>query len=107
MKTVPDQFLEDLDLHLSHQLCMDLAKLAVPQNMKFRFLFLKLPQFLQHLVRVAVIRKLDLIVQNRLQNRKLGFAFYAKSFTWIGSGQSCHSTDGSCLCFCDRCIFGS
>ena len=42
MKTVPDQFLEDLDLHLSHQLCMDLAKLAVPQNMKFRFLFLKL-----------------------------------------------------------------
>ena len=41
MKTVPDQFLEDLDLNLSHQLCMDLAKLAVPQNM--RFLFLKLP----------------------------------------------------------------
>ena len=42
MKTVPDQFLEDLDLYLSHQLCMDLAKLAVPQNVKFRFFLLKL-----------------------------------------------------------------
>ena len=70
MKTVPDHFFQNFNLHFSHQLCMDLAQLAVPQDMKLWFFLLKHSQLLQHLMWITVIRKDDLIVEDRFQYRE-------------------------------------
>ena len=70
MKTVPDHFFQNFNLYFSHQLCVDLTQLTVPQNMQLRFLFLKLAQLLKHLMWITVIRKDNLIVENRFQYRE-------------------------------------
>ena len=70
VKTVPDHFFQNLNLHFAHKLRMDFSELAVPENMKLRFFLLQLSQFLEHLMRITVIWKDDLIVQDRFQNRK-------------------------------------
>ena len=49
---------------------MDLAQLAVPQDMNLWFFLLKHSQLLQHLMWITVIRKDDLIVENRFQYRE-------------------------------------
>ena len=105
IKPIPDQLLKDFYLYFSHQLRMDFSQLAVPEDMKFRLFLLKLPKLLKHLMRITVRRKLDLIIQDRLQNRKFRLAFYSKSLARIGSAKSCYRADGSRICLCDRCVF--
>ena len=70
MKTIPDHFFQNLNLYFSHKLCMNLRKLAVPQNVKLRFLLLQLTQLLEHLMWITVIRKDNLVIQDRFQYRK-------------------------------------
>ena len=70
-KSVPDHFFQNFNLHLSHQLCMNLSELCIPQDMKLRLFFLQLTKLLKHLMRITIVRKNNLIIQNRFQNREL------------------------------------
>ena len=62
--------LQDLDLYLAHQHGVDLSQLLIPHDMKLRFFLLQLTQLLEHLMWVAVIRKDNLVIQDRFQYRK-------------------------------------
>ena len=55
-KPLFDQALQDLNLYISHQFCMDLGALFFPHNMKLRFFFLQLTQFSKHLMSITFRR---------------------------------------------------
>ena len=102
MEAFPDEMFQNLNLHLPHQHGMDFPQLLIPHNVKLRFFLFQLFQAFQHLVGIAALRKDDLIIQHRLQNRHDRLSFNAQSFSRIGLSQTCNRADGSCLRFFDH-----
>ena len=99
MKTFPDEMFQNLYLYLTHEHGMDFSQLLIPHNMKLWFFLFQLFQAFQHLVGIVALRKDDLIVQHRLQNRHDRLPLNTQALSRIGFGKACYRTDGSCLRF--------
>lgn len=65
-----DQLGQYLELHLAHQLQVDLTQLFVPDDTQQRVLFLELPQAAEHGVRITAVRQTDAVAEHRLQHRR-------------------------------------
>ena len=105
MEAFPDEMFQNLNLYLTHEHGMDFSQLLIPHNMKLWLFLFQLFQAFQHLVGIAALRKDDLIIQYRLQNRHDRLSFNAQSFSRIGLSQTCNRADGSCLRFFDHLKF--
>ena len=84
---------------------MDFSQNTVPHYMKLRLFLLQLFQFFQHLMNITSLRKYDLIIENRLQNRKNRLLLCAKPLTRMSFCKSGHCTDISCRNLLDQFIF--
>ena len=98
LKPLFDQTLQNLNLHISHQLCMDLRALFFPYNMKLRFFLLQLTQFAKHLMGITLRRQFNFIGKYRLQQWDRAFFFYAQTFARKRMLQPGDRTDCPCLC---------
>ncbi len=63
--------LQDLDLHLPHDLGLDLSRSLIPGDPQHRLLFLQLAQLRQHPVDITARGQQHLIGEHRLEQRRL------------------------------------
>ena len=107
IKPFCNQAFQYFQLHFPHDLHLDLLKLLIPNNMKFRFFLLKLPQFWEHYSSTHSFRQYDLISKHRFQRRLIPGILDTKPISRTGIRKPCDRTDHSCLCFLRRLIFFS
>ena len=106
-KTIQNQFFQNLNLHLTHELHFDLPQFLIPSNMKFRFLVFQKTQFSKKLHRITVSWQRQLIIQYRLQHREIGVMFGSKPFSGPRLRKSCYRADHPRFRLIHRLIFGS
>ena len=58
-KPLRDHTFQDLDLDLSHDLCMNLMERFLPHHMKLGFFLLQLPQLEKCSGRIAIVWKIE------------------------------------------------
>ena len=105
--SLPDQCLQNINLHVAHDLGLDFSCRFLPQDMKLRLLLFQLAQIPQTFMDIFPLRQKDPIRQNRLQNRKFRGRLFPQPLTCPGRYKSRHRTYGSCLRLLDSLIFSS
>ena len=100
-ETLPDHILQHFDLHLTHQLCINLVFLLIPCNMKLWLLLFKLKKLPIGLVNITVIWKAYLIREHRLKRRKLRISLGSESFSGMRMVKPGKRTDLPCLYLID------
>ena len=81
-KALPDQFLQDLNLHLSHHLGMQFSQLLLPHDPKQGIFFFQLPQISHGSCDLPPFRQEDLITQHRLQHGRSRRRLFAQALPW-------------------------
>ena len=89
---------EDFQLHLTHQLQVNLAEPLVPHHAKLWVLLLQLAQIAQHDMRVAPFRQAHAVPENGFQNRRQCTGFRAEAHTRTGMRETSHRTHHAALC---------
>ena len=84
------QAAQHLQLHLTHQLHMDLAQAFIPHYMKLRFFLLQPVQLAQRGVHVRPLRQQHLIAEHRLQHRHIAVPLCPKPGAGLCMGQAGH-----------------
>ena len=87
-KALCQQTAQHFQLHLTHELHMDLAQSLVPYHMELRLLFFQPVQLAQCRVHISPLRQQHLIAQHRFQNRHIAVAFRAKALARARFGQA-------------------
>ena len=93
---LPDQPLEHLHLHLTHQPDLYFPQLSVPRKPELRVLLLELPQFPEREVRVTALGQLHPVGQHRFEAGRLPHGFTAKPFARAAPVQAGHRADLPC-----------
>ena len=93
------QAAQHFQLHLTHQLHMDLGQGLVPHHMELGFFLLQPVQLAQRGVHVCALRQQHLIAEHRLQNRHIAVPLCPKPGAGLCMGQAGH---GAYLSRADR-----
>ena len=92
-KSILNQAFQNFNLHFSHNLGLDFLQPLIPYDVQRRLLFLQLPQPGKNDRHLTALRKLHLISQDRLQQRRYGGLLHAQPLSGTGMSQACHGTD--------------
>ena len=87
-EAVEDQPLQDLKLHLAHQLGVQLAGRLLPHDMEHRVLVLQLAQLRKNGVRVRALGQKNAVSEDALQHRPRAVRFRAEPLPGIGVRQA-------------------
>ena len=84
VETFCHQILQDLGLHLPHQLHPDLFGLLIPENVKLGLLLLETPELRQHGGGIDPVRKQDAVAEYGGEQGHAGGLFRAETFPGAG-----------------------
>ena len=85
-----DESLQNLRLHLSHELKAYLPAVLIPEQMECRFLLLERAEFWQHFRAVAAFRQDDAVAQNGREERESGGVLEAEAIPRAEAVQPCY-----------------
>ena len=83
----PDEAAQHLELHLAHELHMELLERLVPHDVQLRVLLLKPAETGERGVRVHSPRQFHPVAEHRTQRRELGIRLRAEALPGTGAGK--------------------
>ncbi len=104
-ETLLYEIFQDLNLHLTHDLNLDLFAVLIPQNMKLGLLLFKLLKPWKHHCRIAPPGQQNAVAKRRRKLRQKSLLLKAQPLPRPGLRKPCYGTDRAGLRFAQGFVF--